>query len=210
MHPCGLVLSRQPLHELTPTFIANKGYATTDFDMDSVEPIGLVKMDILAQGGLAVMRDVKARLDARGIEVDLERCVARQKADGELLLGNPHAAEPWCDPEVWKMIAGGNARAVHHIESPAMTSLCRMCNVNEIDGLVAIVSVIRPGAANEGKKGGSRGAIKAWNRLPTRTPRWKHACAAPTALWFTRSTSCKSVKPLPACLQVAPMCCAAH
>ena len=41
---------------------------------------------------------------------------------------------------------------MHHIESPAMTSLCRMCNVSEIDGLVAIVSVIRPGAANEGKK----------------------------------------------------------
>jgi len=41
---------------------------------------------------------------------------------------------------------------VHHIESPAMTSLCRQCNVREIDGLVAIVSVIRPGAANEGKK----------------------------------------------------------
>ena len=50
------------------------------------------------------------------------------------------------------MIAGGGARAVHHIESPAMTGLCRMCNVREIDGLVAIVSVIRPGAANEGKK----------------------------------------------------------
>jgi DNA polymerase III alpha subunit len=50
------------------------------------------------------------------------------------------------------MIAGGGARAVHHIESPAMTSLCRMCNVREIDGLIAIVSVIRPGAANEGKK----------------------------------------------------------
>ena len=50
------------------------------------------------------------------------------------------------------MIAGGNARAVHHIESPAMTSLCRQCNVREIDGLIAIVSVIRPGAANEGKK----------------------------------------------------------
>ena len=33
-----------------------------------------------------------------------------------------------------------------------MTSLCRHCNVREIDGLIAIVSVIRPGAANEGKK----------------------------------------------------------
>ncbi|MEI2726963.1 MAG: hypothetical protein V9H26_26705 [Verrucomicrobiota bacterium] len=95
---------------------------------------------------------MKARLDARGIDVDLERCVARQKADGRLLLGDPQAVEPWRDPEVWQMIASGHGRAVHHIESPAMTSLCRMCNVNEIDGLVAIVSVIRPGAANEGKK----------------------------------------------------------
>ena len=33
-----------------------------------------------------------------------------------------------------------------------MTTLCRMCGVSEIDGLIAIVSVIRPGAANEGKK----------------------------------------------------------
>ncbi len=105
MHPCGLVLSRQPMHELTPTFIANKGYATTHFDMDAVETVGLVKMDILAQGGLAAMRDVKATLAARGIDVDLNRCVARNKSDGHLLLGDPQAPEPWNDPNVWEMIA---------------------------------------------------------------------------------------------------------
>lgn len=152
MHPCGLILSRQPMHELTPTFIANKGYATAHFDMDAVEEIGLVKMDILAQGGLAAMRDVKQMLDGRGIEVDLDCCLASDKSNGQLLVGDPQASEPWRDPKVWEMIAAGNARAVHHIESPAMMSLCRMCNVQEIDGLVAIVSVIRPGAANEGKK----------------------------------------------------------
>jgi DNA polymerase-3 subunit alpha len=152
MHPCGVVLSRQPMRELTPTFIANKGYSTTHFDMDSVEEVGLVKMDILAQGGLAAMRDVKAMLAERGIDVDLDKCIARDKQTGKLLLGNPDAPEPWQDSGVWEMIAGGHARAVHHIESPAMTSLCRMCNVREIDGLIAIVSVIRPGAANEGKK----------------------------------------------------------
>ena len=152
MHPCGLVLSRQPMRELTPTFLANKGYATTHFDMDAVEAIGLVKMDILAQGGLAAMRDARAMLDRRGIEADLDRCVARNKGDGRLLAGDPLAREPWQDEKVWEMIAGGQARAVHHIESPAMTSLCRQCNVREIDGLIAIVSVIRPGAANEGKK----------------------------------------------------------
>jgi DNA-directed DNA polymerase III PolC len=152
MHPCGLVLSRQPMHELTPTFIANKGYSTAHFDMDAVEAIGLVKMDILAQGGLAAMRDVKAMLERRGIEIELEHCAARDKSNGQRLLGDMDESEPWHDANVWEMIASGGARAVHHIESPAMTSLCRQCNVREIDGLIAIVSVIRPGAANEGKK----------------------------------------------------------
>lgn len=134
MHPCGVVLSRQPMHELTPTFISNKGYPTTHYDMDAVEVIGLVKVDVLAQGGLAAMRDVKASLARRSVTVDL------------------NALEPWQDPQVWKMISAGGGRAVHHIESPAMTSLCRQCNVHDIDTLIAIVSVIRPGAANEGKK----------------------------------------------------------
>jgi DNA polymerase-3 subunit alpha len=134
MHPCGVVLSRELMHTLTPTFISNKGLPTTHLDMDAVEAVGLVKMDILAQGGLAVMRDAKESLTTRGISVDL--------------IG----LEPWQDPEVWEMIASGGARAVHHIESPAMTSLCKMTNVREIDGLVAIVSVIRPGAANEDRK----------------------------------------------------------
>jgi DNA polymerase-3 subunit alpha len=134
MHPCGIILSRQPMFELTPTFIANKGLATAHYDMDAVEAMGLIKIDVLAQGGLAVMRDAKVAIARRGQSVDLE------------------ALEPWDDPEVWNMIARGGARAVHHIESPAMTNLCQMANVREIDGLIAIVSVIRPGAANESKK----------------------------------------------------------
>ena len=134
MHPCGLVLSRQPMHALTPTFTSNKGYPTTHYDMDAVETLGLVKMDILAQGGLAVMRDAMAWIRRRGIAVNLSEL------------------EPWQDPQVWEMLASGGSRAVHHIESPAMVGLCRQCHVHDIDGLIAIVSVIRPGAANEGKK----------------------------------------------------------
>ncbi len=202
MHPCGVVLSRQPMHELTPCFVSAKGYPTTHFDMDSVEAVGLVKMDILAQGGLAVMRDVKAMVEGSGGEafkkseirnpksernpkieirntgggcsfvISEEICTSRaterlvesgsaEKASSSDF-GFPARSseppinfeklEPWDDPQVWELIAQGDARAVHHIESPAMISLCKMCNVRDIDTLIAIVSVIRPGAANESKK----------------------------------------------------------
>jgi error-prone DNA polymerase len=134
MHPCGMVLSCDPILDHSPTFTSAKGYPTTHFDMDGVEAVGLVKLDILAQGGLAVMRDCKAILAERGITVDLA------------------ALEPWEDPAVWEMIATGNARGVHHIESPAMITLEKMCNVQDIDVLIAIVSVIRPGAANMNRK----------------------------------------------------------
>lgn len=167
MHPCGVVISRGAMLDLTPCFISNKGYPTTHFDMESVEAIGLIKMDILAQGGLAVMRDVRAELlseSSRAARVnqragegilqlnDAAGASALAEKNYEQIVADLHRLEPWDDPEVWELVAGGGARAVHHIESPAMIGLCRMCNVRDIDGLVAIVSVIRPGAANENKK----------------------------------------------------------
>ncbi|HVM46829.1 MAG TPA: DNA polymerase IV [Candidatus Acidoferrum sp.] len=202
MHPCGVVLSRQPISQLVPCFTSAKGYPTTQFEMESVEAIGLVKMDILAQGGLAVMRDVREMLrqspkveirspiEGRNPKAEIRTGSAGSTALGDVptapqagnsgtgqtastsdfgfrpsfdlrasAFGPPapspvnlDALEPWEDPAVWELIASGNARAVHHIESPAMISLCRMCNVRDIDTLIAIVSVIRPGAANESHK----------------------------------------------------------
>ncbi|MCX6972275.1 MAG: DNA polymerase IV [Verrucomicrobia bacterium] len=134
IHPCGIVLSRHPIHELTPTFLSNKGRPATHFDMDAVEEVGLVKLDILAQGGLAVLRDATQTLAARGLPVNFDN------------------RGPWNDPAVWDIIATGRARGVHHIESPAMTSLEKMCGCRDIDTLIAIVSVIRPGAANTLRK----------------------------------------------------------
>ncbi|HEV2208367.1 MAG TPA: DNA polymerase IV [Verrucomicrobiae bacterium] len=146
MHPCGLVLSRQPMRQITPCFRSAKGYPTTHFDMDAVEAVGLIKMDILAQGGLAVMRDVLEM-----VTDDFPSSIGNGKSEtGMVALPSP--AGPFDERQVWSLIASGQARAVHHIESPAMISLCKMCNARDIDTLIAIVSVIRPGAANESKK----------------------------------------------------------
>ncbi|MEJ5369693.1 MAG: DNA polymerase III subunit alpha [Bryobacteraceae bacterium] len=134
MHPCGLVLSGEPLALRMPLFASSKGWPTTHYDMEDVEELGLLKMDLLGQAGLSVLRDTLSNIEANhGARPDLDRL-------------------DWNDPLTWDTISSGNARGVFHIESPAMTSLLVMTNCRDIDTLTAVESIIRPGAANEGKK----------------------------------------------------------
>lgn len=155
MHPCGIVVSREPLADCLPLLPsgrtlrfpyreragplspglarhAGRTIPMTQFDMDAVEDLGFVKIDLLGQAGLSVLRDVRAAVKAR------------------------HGVDPgearWDDARTWDLIASGNARGVHHIESPAMTSLLVQANCRDMRCLCAIVSVIRPGAADEEKK----------------------------------------------------------
>lgn len=134
MHPCGLVLSADPLAARMPLFLSSKGWLTTHYDMEAVEELGLLKMDLLGQAGLTVLREALHQIEANhGTRPDLDRL-------------------DWNDPPTWETIATGNARGVFHIESPAMTSLLVMTGCRDIDTLTAVESIIRPGAANEGKK----------------------------------------------------------
>ncbi len=134
MHPCGLVISGRPLTDSLPLFLSAKGLWTTHFAMDDVEELGLLKMDLLGQAGLSVLRDALANIESnRGERIE-------------------SSSIGWDDPLTWEMIAAGRARGVFHIESPAMTALLTMAGCRDIDCLTAVESIIRPGAANEGKK----------------------------------------------------------
>jgi len=135
MHPCGLVVSPDPLTDLVPVQPSPKGLLVAQYDMNAIEDLGFVKIDLLGQAGLSVLRDTVAevrRTDGKCYDLDRD-------------VDYSHTA-------TWHMIASGDARGVHHIESPAITSLIRQCNVHDIDCLTAIVAIIRPGAANQGKK----------------------------------------------------------
>jgi len=135
MHPCGLVVSPQPLTELVPVQRSPKGPLVAQYDMDAIEDLGFIKIDLLGQAGLSVLRDTVAEV---------------QRTEGRRI----KLAEDvdYAEPQIWEMIATGGARGVHHIESPAMTSLLAQCNCRDIDCLTAIVALIRPGAANQGRK----------------------------------------------------------
>jgi DNA-directed DNA polymerase III PolC len=132
MHPCGLVISASPLTQHLPLFRSAKGHFTTQYAMDEVEELGLLKMDLLGQAGLSVLREARETI---------------QRETGRA----PDAVDEQ-DATTWDAIAHGETRGVFHIESPNMVNLLIMSNCRDINCLTALESVIRPGAANEGRK----------------------------------------------------------
>src|SRR5437588_134712 len=55
IHPCGTVISAQPLTRLIPLERATKGIVVTQYDMNAIEALGLIKMDLLGQRGFTTM-----------------------------------------------------------------------------------------------------------------------------------------------------------
>jgi DNA polymerase-3 subunit alpha len=92
-------ISHTPVEDRMPLFMSAKGLPTTQYAMDDVEELGLLKMDLLGQAGLSVLRDAVENVRAnRGVEVRV-------------------ADVDWEDAETWEAVATGNARGVFHIES---------------------------------------------------------------------------------------------
>src|SRR5437867_12966490 len=55
IHPCGTVISARPLTWLTPLERATKGIVVTQYDMNAIEALGLIKMDLLGQRGFTTL-----------------------------------------------------------------------------------------------------------------------------------------------------------
>lgn len=67
VHPGGVVITPGSLTDFVPTHLASKGVIVTQFDLDSVARLGLVKIDLLGIRGLTVLGDVaEAGQAARG------------------------------------------------------------------------------------------------------------------------------------------------
>ncbi len=132
IHAGGLVIGREPLTRLFPLQWARKGILVSQMDMYAVEALGLVKIDILSQRGLAVITDT-ARAIARRHSVTFDF--------GHL---------PDDDPATRRLLREGNTLGCFYVESPGMRSLLRRLKADTFPVVVAASSVIRPGPSDSG------------------------------------------------------------
>ncbi|MBI4582922.1 MAG: DNA polymerase III subunit alpha [Planctomycetes bacterium] len=128
IHPGGIVIGDRPLDGYVPLEYAAKGLVVTQYDMYSIEDVGLVKIDLL---GNRCLTEIQETIERAGL--DLESIPDR-------------------DPAAVELLCSGRTVGCFQIESPAMRSLLRQLKVRSIRDCIAAVAIIRPGPAEGGMK----------------------------------------------------------
>ncbi|OOM81213.1 DNA polymerase III subunit alpha [Clostridium sp. BL-8] len=129
-HAAGVVIASKPLVEYVP-LQKNDEMIVTQFGMNTLEELGLLKMDFLGLRTLTVMNDaIKMIKENRGTDVDLD------KIDFE-------------DEEIYKMIGEGNTAGVFQLESPGMTAFMKELKPDSFEDIIAGISLYRPGPMAE-------------------------------------------------------------
>jgi len=137
IHAGGILISQRPIHYFSATHLPPKGFATTMFDMVIAEDVGLYKFDILAQRGLAKIKEA------------LQIAVQNQPETAKSV--DIHDIKKFKeDTRVNQMIKTAQCMGCFYVESPAMRMLLKKLQVDNYLGLVAASSIIRPGVAKSG------------------------------------------------------------
>ena len=180
IHPCGTVISARPLTRLTPLERATKGIVVTQYDMNAIEALGLIKMDLLGQRGFTTMslaldniekeveevkeiKEVKEKTEKREKSTARSSCAAAANVapanvapDGMTPCPKPREIDfdaiPENDPATCDVIAAGRTMGVFQIESPAMRGLLRMMKARTLEEIAQALALIRPGASEYGSK----------------------------------------------------------
>ncbi|MBD3419526.1 MAG: DNA polymerase III subunit alpha [Chitinivibrionales bacterium] len=127
-HPGGMVITPGPIRHAVPVQIAPKGVQIIQWEKDGAEEMGLVKIDLLGNRSLAVIRDAVANLRGEGIEIDEFRW------------------DPVDDVATRSLLQSGRSMGVFYVESPPMRLLQEKAGQGDFEHLVIHSSIIRPAA----------------------------------------------------------------
>ena len=125
-HAAGVVISKDSIDEYVPLYLADKGLST-QFNMTTIEELGLLKMDFLGLRNLTIIRDALEM-----IEADYEVTIDFSSMDYD-------------DPAVYEMIASGNTQGIFQLESGGMTQFMKNLKPDCFEDIVAGISLYRPG-----------------------------------------------------------------
>ncbi len=131
-HAAGVVIAPSALTNYVPLFKGSKDEITTQYDMNMVEKIGLLKMDFLGLRTLTVIDDTLKMVEKNhGKKIDIDNI-------------------PLEDPEVYKIFAKGNTIGVFQFESSGMRDYLKKLGPESFTDITAMNALYRPGPLDSG------------------------------------------------------------
>jgi DNA polymerase-3 subunit alpha len=126
-HAAGVVISPTPLQEIVPLYKGSKDEITTQYSMDDLEKIGLLKMDFLGLTTLTILDDCVRLIEStRGEKLDLPGL-------------------PLDDTETYALFGKGLTAGIFQFESRGMTDILRRTKPDRLADLTALNALYRPG-----------------------------------------------------------------
>jgi len=133
VHAAGVVIGDVPLQEIVPLQRNNDGTIITQFYMEDLAYVGLVKMDFLGLRNLTMIdKAVKVIKQTRGIEIDPDKI-------------------PLDDEKVYQTICNGDLAGIFQLEtSQGMRQVARDMKPSNMEDLSALIALYRPGPLDTG------------------------------------------------------------
>lgn len=128
-HACGIVITKDPVDTYVPLYV-NDGNISTQYTMNLLEELGLLKMDFLGLRTLTVISDTEKLVkQTRGITVEYDKNMN--------------------DPKVYKLWAEGQSIGIFQFESQGMTNFMKELKPDCLEDIIAGVSLYRPGPMDQ-------------------------------------------------------------
>ncbi len=132
VHAAGVVISKDPLDEIVPLQRNNEGQIITQYYMEDVEAIGLLKMDFLGLRNLTmIQRAVELIEQGKGDRIDLDDL-------------------PMNDPATFKLLEKGDLGGVFQLESSGMRQIVRDLKPSGLEDISSVLALYRPGPLDAG------------------------------------------------------------
>ena len=127
MHAAGVVICQKSADEFVPLSRGSDGSITTQFTMTTLEELGLLKMDFLGLRTLTVINDaVKLIEKSTGVKIDIDNI-------------------DYDDKKVLESIGTGKTDGIFQIESAGMKSFMKELKPQNLEDIIAGISLYRPG-----------------------------------------------------------------
>lgn len=127
VHAAGVVIGDVDLDEFVPLTTDKDGQVLTQYDMDPLTEVGMLKMDFLGLKTLTVIQDAIDLIHLREPEFAIE------------------SSDSFEDQNAFDLLGSGETTAVFQLESGGMMALCRQFKVDRIEDIIALIALYRPG-----------------------------------------------------------------